>query len=1296
MTSGLQSPEPRVVQVEPLRFAHGLRVLAPELFAIRDGEAQRGSAVHIDLIRSADLVVLSIDAIGCELVAGGAEPAHLRPIAGFEGPLLVVGYAFQHIGEEALYEGRVGSKLPVPNEFDPSQPPADEPPPPGHDPDARITAPVAARAARGSRLVFTIPPGETIDFSCAGLLAAMSRFELALHKLAAPGNAPTAGRTGEGPAFIGPGRSIVVLPGGLLARVSGEAIEVSEASADLLRSLDVPAPDSLAGIAFQASELRRLRPLLQSRAAFAAHGTLLPDHHLLGAGGLVGKIPGPLRRLPRFSYPPTADETAIEAPYRLVISPGNEARWLHVTEPFSATDAPRHIELWHTRLGNAKQNADGTVSGDERNSGRRIVRAIWARDRDTVNKDDWQDPTSSKPGHSNNDPFRMSLDPADRHMLVRQSAETLIGTRGSIDPVPIAAHSLWLSALGAWLDLHGAWTTLPYSEARIASILAWDHVAPLGRDQHVRVVYPGYLYPWGHQAALVKVTERKMKDAASSIAGLYQRKFLVIGERRRVYADNHDLPYSEVSIRPLVTPVIDEPSGGFGDSEDNFFWPKIGGQPLPFIIDGLDHAGQFVRLPEMPLLWVAERFQDFPVVDNAYASDSKRKVAAYGQRMAFAPISTGGDTVLAAAMLAFQGKAELGTSTPRMSSAEVLIPAVQQLSPTGQVPIAYHPVYKQHGFSSAANSGELWARVLVQGEQQPEHASDPMVALPVLRFGDGAPSGSDKSGGFLTPNVPIRGLSRVAGTVGDAAGMVTQSFDPKAYFKGSSPKLFGLLDLGEVAVTVDSDLPRIPKIISELVGRVEGLVEDIGRAGETLAEAIAEADRMVARAADKTAELQASAQAAVDAVADAKGPFDDMSKRLPELLGRIQNNGKSDAAVQLLFDEFKLQVQDTVTKLEIVADNLPPYMANVVRAMANGLRIVVLETVDLVEDMYSYVTGLAESGALARIRFEWKPRLASWPNADAPLLQVKEDSLQFAIEAKTGFDGKSSIQAMAEMHDFALHLFPDAELLELSFDRFMFKAGTFGKPEVDIVLHDIQFKGVLSFVEDIKDLIPLDGFSDPPNLGVTAEGMTAGFTLALPSIALGAFSITNLSLGADLLLPFMGKPVSIGFNFCSRERPFTLAVVFLGGGGWVGIRTSAHGLEVLEVGLEAGACVAVDFGVASGSVSAMLGIYIRLEGEKSSIAGYFRLRGEVDVLGLVSAAIELYMELLYQPPTGKLIGQARITVNVSVLGISKSVSISAQRVFAGSRGDPSFLEVMDAGSGTSPAWTTYCLAFSEE
>ncbi len=54
-------------------------------------------------------------------------------------------------------------------------------------------------------------------------------------------------------------------------------------------------------------------------------------------------------------------------------------------------------------------------------------------------------------------------------------------------------------------------------------------------------------------------------------------------------------------------------------------------------------------------------------------------------------------------------------------------------------------------------------------------------------------------------------------------------------------------------------------------------------------------------------------------------------------------------------------------------------------------------------------------------------------------------------------------------------------------------------------------------------------------------------------------------------MPFLGKVVTVGFNFCTRERPFTLAVMFIGGGGWFLIRVSPDGLDVLELGLEAGA-----------------------------------------------------------------------------------------------------------------------------
>jgi hypothetical protein len=84
------------------------------------------------------------------------------------------------------------------------------------------------------------------------------------------------------------------------------------------------------------------------------------------------------------------------------------------------------------------------------------------------------------------------------------------------------------------------------------------------------------------------------------------------------------------------------------------------------------------------------------------------------------------------------------------------------------------------------------------------------------------------------------------------------------------------------------------------------------------------------------------------------------------------------------------------------------------------------------------------------------------------------------------------------------------------------------------------------------------------------------------------------------------------------------------------------------------------------------------------------------VLGLISASIELYMELVYQFDTGKMLGRATITVEVDVLFFSGSVRISAERQFAGSNGDPSFREILGAEDGTSPAWAHYCHAFAAE
>ena len=51
-------------------------------------------------------------------------------------------------------------------------------------------------------------------------------------------------------------------------------------------------------------------------------------------------------------------------------------------------------------------------------------------------------------------------------------------------------------------------------------------------------------------------------------------------------------------------------------------------------------------------------------------------------------------------------------------------------------------------------------------------------------------------------------------------------------------------------------------------------------------------------------------------------------------------------------------------------------------------------------------------------------------------------------------------------------------------------------------------------------------------------------------MAVGVLNLSNLGLGAGFTVPFIGQPVSVRFNFCTREQPFTLTVWMFGGGGF--------------------------------------------------------------------------------------------------------------------------------------------------
>jgi hypothetical protein len=335
------------------------------------------------------------------------------------------------------------------------------------------------------------------------------------------------------------------------------------------------------------------------------------------------------------------------------------------------------------------------------------------------------------------------------------------------------------------------------------------------------------------------------------------------------------------------------------------------------------------------------------------------------------------------------------------------------------------------------------------------------------------------------------------------------------------------------------------------------------------------------------------------------------------------------------------------------------------------------------------------TGSAIQTRYAWK---ASRAQLQGQPIFEPQPGAKFELESLiiTPLDGtppRFTVDGTLEQFEVVLPPGADA-LVGAKFDHVRFSAGTDKKVDVSVKFDDIVFKGPLTFVNEIRKYIPLDGFVDPPHLDVTAEGVSAGLTLGIPTIGVGVFVLQDISLSAGFFLPFLGGAAALRFAFCERDHPFLLTVSLLGGGGFFGLDLDAEKVTNVEASIEFGAAIAINLGVAEGKASITAGVYYQKSGAGFQITAFFRAAGSLSVLGLISVSIELYVGLSFQsnkalPHGGMLYGTASVKVKIKIVFFSVSVSVSIEREFAGS--DPTFSEMLTPGD-----WAGYCNAFALE
>jgi hypothetical protein len=879
--------------------------------------------------------------------------------------------------------------------------------------------------------------------------------------------------------------------------------------------------------------------------------------------------------------PPADNITSLELPYRLLISPLNPATWRHSIAPVTSGG---RTELWHTRLA----NPDGTDQAEPPSR----IRAIWSPDYFPPPLLD----NLYKLMRAPNPPLiRMSLDPADRAMLVTLMSG-FDAKSGSKPYVPISSEAkrLHLTSLGGLLDAEGNWNpdTLPDA----IDLEQWRHLAALGRDQYVRVVYAGWLCPFGHAASLVKVTERRFQplgsDATQRIAVLRQRFFLVVRQPVVPYTGaNHvnagrNFPFAQVELLTRVTPDLTDPgvgasklqssSGGdlytqMGILPRELFWPMVaasnsdGMVDFPFQIAGTDIAGNRITFA-IPLLFVGKPANDYAtkntssVVRDAYNFSPKRKATIGGTNLTYAPTGAndqGNPTTFPTSDVTLWAGALKSPANPyfypEVNLATIGVKPVQKLlAKPNFTTVSYPDLYNANGFDAGTNPGQIFLQFT--------------SALPVQFGGQLDQPKSDALGALATPQMNLIGLSAVAGAVSGQdpaalANLAAGQFNPADFFKDAT--ILGGINLGNIVKAATSlDGADVPKLISR---------------------------------------------------------------------------------------------------------DLP----------------------DHVEASFNWSTTVTQADAGNLII----------PNADT---SEGDTQLTMSGVVNTPLDPSkpATYQATAELNNFKVNLFG---IIILWFEDMQFNAKHGQKPDVSILMREgpdaVTFGGPLEFVNQLRQYFSSNGFSDPPSLIVTPSGISASYSLTLPALEVGVFALSNVGLGAAFSLPFDGTPAEVDFEFSNRERPFSLTISLLGGGGFLLIGVTSNGVKQIEAAIEAGGVAAINLGVASGSVEIKFGIYFHWKDSPDNtveLAGYLRLHGEVCVLSLISVSITFYLQLGYIKDEtnhkATVYGEAELTVEIDILMFSQSVSIHCRREFSGGPADPKFIDQIP----TQEIWSEYCDAFALE
>lgn len=288
-----------------------------------------------------------------------------------------------------------------------------------------------------------------------------------------------------------------------------------------------------------------------------------------------------------------------------------------------------------------------------------------------------------------------------------------------------------------------------------------------------------------------------------------------------------------------------------------------------------------------------------------------------------------------------------------------------------------------------------------------------------------------------------------------------------------------------------------------------------------------------------------------------------------------------------------------------------------------------------------------------------------------------EFTIEGSVRVWLGTDVPPAFDMTGNLKNFSIRLGTDSAGVLLEFPSLSYSAGNDRKPELDVQIGDVKFLGALAFIQELaKYLGDLLGNKS----GIEIELQPGGVLVRFPPISfgvinVGAMSLKGLAITSWAKLPFTEAPVEFGLSFARPEAPCTLTIGIYGGRAYVTlILDTAHGgIRDMAAAFEFGVIRDLSFGPANGVVYVLAGIFYGVrtlaDARVVEFRAYVRAGGNVDVLGLITAYIDLYIGLLAMDNGSEsyLLGEATLTIGFKIWIFEYSATLRRQERIAGSK-----------------------------